>query len=380
MLTLEFEMLKMTEYVAREGREYTVNSGTQASRKRVPDTRLYRDSGQKKMTRHHLTIPDDLAGKRLDQALAALLPAYSRSRLKGWILAGEVTVDGQPVTPRTTVRAGQCAVVNVVIEVCETSQPEPIGLAVVFEDDEVLVIDKPAGLVVHPGAGNPTGTLLNGLLHHAPVLANLPRSGILHRLDKDTSGLLLVAKTLPAHTQLVRDLQERTITREYRAVCTGRVTAGGHVDAPVGRHATQRTRMAVTDKGKPAVTHYRVLTRFATHTFVALRLETGRTHQIRVHMAHIRHALAGDPVYGGRLKIPAGTSPALEAVLRGFSRQALHASRLAFRHPVSGETVSCSAPLPPDFLHLLSALAEDARTPRDAAAWEDMQWPRPRSN
>lgn len=331
--------------------------------------------------RYNLTISEDLAGKRLDQVLAALLPDYSRSRLKTWILAGEVTVDGGTATPRARVQAGQRVDVNAVIEVQEASQPEPIRLDVVFEDDAVLVINKPAGLVVHPGAGNPAGTLLNGLLHHAADLASLPRSGILHRLDKDTSGLLLVARTLPAHTRLVRDLQDRAITREYRAVCTGRITAGGHVDAPIGRHVTQRTRMAVTDKGKPAVTHYRVLERFAAHTFLALRLETGRTHQIRVHMAHVRHALVGDPAYGGRLKIPAGTSPALETTLRGFCRQALHASRLAFRHPLSGETVECRAPLPRDFENLLSVLADgiDDET-RDVSDWDRMTWPRPTSS
>lgn len=332
-------------------------------------------------TRYNLTIPEDLEGKRLDQALAALLPDYSRSRLKAWIVAGEVTVDGGIAAPRAKVRAGQCIDVNVVMEVQETSRPEPIALKIAFEDDDVLVIDKPARLVVHPGAGNPSGTLMNGLLHHAPDLASLPRSGILHRLDKDTSGLLLVAKTLPAHTRLVRDLQNRDITREYRAVCNGRVTAGGHVDAPIGRHATQRTRMAVTDKGKPAVTHYRVLERFAAHTFLALRLESGRTHQIRVHMAHVRHALVGDPVYGGRLRIPAGTSVELETTLRAFYRQALHASRLAFSHPLSGETVECHSPLPGDVSGLLSALASDiGAEARKVDDWNRMAWPQPKSN
>jgi 23S rRNA pseudouridine1911/1915/1917 synthase len=330
---------------------------------------------------YKLTIPAELAGKRLDQALATLLPDYSRSRLKAWILAGEIMLDGETATPRTKVRADQRIDVHAVIEVQETSQPEPIALEVVYEDDEVLVIDKPAGLVVHPGAGNPTGTLLNGLLHHAPELANLPRSGILHRLDKDTSGLLLIVKTLPAHTKLVRALQDREIMREYRAVCTGRVTAGGHVDAPIGRHVSQRTRQAVTDKGKQAVTHYRVLARFAAHSFLALRLDTGRTHQIRVHMTHIRHALAGDPVYGGRLKIASGTSPELEAVLRGFTRQALHASRLAFTHPVSAETIECHAPLPADMVGLLSALAIDGADPKLVeAGWDDMTWPQPISS
>jgi 23S rRNA pseudouridine1911/1915/1917 synthase len=327
---------------------------------------------------HILTIPAELAGKRLDQALAALLPDYSRSRLKAWILAGEVTVDGESTTPRTKVRPDQRVDVRAVLETQEKSQPEPITLAVVYEDDEVLVIDKPAGLVVHPGAGNPTGTLLNGLLHHAPALASLPRSGILHRLDKDTSGLLLVTKTIPAHTRLVQDLQDRAITREYRAVCMGKVTAGGHVDAPVGRHVSQRTRQAVTDKGKPAVTHYRVLARFAAHSFLALRLDTGRTHQIRVHMAHIRHALVGDPAYGGRLKIAAGTSSELENVLRDFHRQALHASRLSFTHPKSGETIECFAPLPAGMVGLLSALAVDGADPKlVGAGWDDMEWPQP---
>ena len=330
-------------------------------------------------TKYNLTIPEELAGKRLDQALAVLLPDYSRSRLKSWILAGEVMVDGASVAPRIKVLAGQRVDVNAVIEIQERSQPEPIELAIVFEDDDVLVINKPAGLVVHPGAGNPAGTLLNGLLHHSADLATIPRSGILHRLDKDTSGLLLVAKTLPAHTRLVPDVQDRAITREYRAVCTGRVTAGGHIDAPIGRHATQRTRMAVTDKGKPAVTHYRVLARFAAHSFLAMRLDTGRTHQIRVHMMHIRHALVGDPVYGGRLKIPAGTSPELTTTLRGFNRQALHASRLAFRHPLSGETIECHAPLADDFAHLLMALDADMDKPV-GPAWDGMTWPQPASN
>ncbi len=328
---------------------------------------------------HNLTIPEALAGKRLDQALAILLPDYSRSRLKGWILAGAVTVDGEKTAPRAKVLAGQQVDVNAVVEVQQRASPEPIDLTVVFEDETVLVINKPAGLVVHPGAGNPAGTLLNGLLHHSADLADIPRSGILHRLDKDTSGLLLVAKTLPAHTRLVQDLQDRAITREYRAVCTGCMTAGGHVDAPIGRHATQRIRMAVTDKGRPATTHYRVLARFAAHTFLAVRLDTGRTHQIRVHMAHIRHALVGDPVYGGRLKIPAGTSPALMDTLRGFNRQALHASRLAFRHPQSGETIECHAPLADDFAQLLAALGADSGKP-GAGKWDDLAWPQPVSS
>jgi 23S rRNA pseudouridine1911/1915/1917 synthase len=233
----------------------------------------------------------------------------------------------------------------------------------------LIVINKPAGLVVHPGAGNPGGTLLNGLLHHAPELATLPRAGILHRLDKDTSGLLLIARSVAAHTRLVRALEQREIRREYRAVCNDRLTAGATVDAPIGRHRTQRTRMAVTDSGKPAVTHYRVLTRFAAHTFIAVRLETGRTHQIRVHLAYQQHPLVGDPVYGGRLRIPQGASPALADALRGFRRQALHASDLAFLHPVVNTQMSFHAPLPEDLLGLLRALDDQAGTDFEALQW-----------
>jgi 23S rRNA pseudouridine1911/1915/1917 synthase len=225
-------------------------------------------------------------------------------------------------------------------------------------------------LVVHPGAGNPAGTLMNGLLHHAPELESLPRAGILHRLDKDTSGLLVVARSIPAHTRLVRALEDRLIRREYRAVCNDRLTAGETVDAPIGRHRTQRTRMAVIDSGRPAITHYRVLARFAAHTFIAVRLETGRTHQIRVHLAHRQHSLVGDPVYGGRLRIPRGSSETLAEALRSFKRQALHASDLGFEHPVSGEPMQFHAPLPQDMLDLLHAMAEGSN-----ANFEAMQWP-----
>jgi 23S rRNA pseudouridine1911/1915/1917 synthase len=326
-------------------------------------------------TQHDALIPDELNGKRLDQALAIMFPDYSRSRLKEWILAGHVTVDGAASTPRAQVRPGQRVALTVEMEVRETAGAEPMALTVVFEDDDLLLIDKPAGLVVHPGAGNPTGTLMNGLLHHAPDLATLPRSGILHRLDKETSGLLLVAKTLVAHTHLVRDLQEREITREYRGVCAGRLTAGGHVDAPIGRHATNRTRMAVTDRGRPAVTHYRVLRKFSAHTFLALRLETGRTHQIRVHMAHQRHALVGDPAYGGRLKIPAGSNDKFANALRIMRRQALHACRIGFLHPIDQRPLQFQSALPADFTALLDALATADGTAVDADQWDKMQWP-----
>jgi len=332
---------------------------------------------------HELTIPLELDGKRLDQALAELLPEYSRSRLKSWILGGHVWIDGSQPAPRTRVKSGQQVLMTAVLEIQEEAKPEAMELALVFEDEALLVIDKPAGLVVHPGAGNATGTLMNGLLHHSPDLAALPRSGILHRLDKDTSGLLLVAKTIPAHTRLVQDLQDRAITREYRGLCIGRLTAGGKIDAPIGRHPTQRTRMAVTERGRPAVTHYRILARFAAQTFIALRLETGRTHQIRVHMAHIRHGLIGDRTYGGRLMVPAGASSELASALRSFSRQALHASRLAFRHPLSEQTLDFQAPLPQDFVDLLLALDSDEQSnaqPGDPGRWDRMRWPEPESS
>ena len=321
---------------------------------------------------HQITIPEELQGKRLDQALAQLFPDYSRSRIKEWILAGHVTLDGEQPAPRSRVDTGQQVILNAAIERPETVRPQPMELNVVFEDDAVLVIDKPAGLVVHPGTGNLDGTLVNGLLDHVSALAALPRSGLLHRLDKDTSGLLLVAKTVPAHTRLVRDLQERRIAREYRGICEGRLTAGGHIDAPIGRHPTQRTRMAVVTRGRPSVTHYRILERFPAHTYLAIRLETGRTHQIRVHMAHLHHALFGDPVYGQRLKIPAGMSPECADVLRSFARQALHACRLAFEHPLEQRSMKFVSALPADLTKVLQAMAgSDKRTAR----FDEMKWP-----
>jgi len=328
---------------------------------------------------HEATIPAELDGKRLDQALALLFPDYSRSRLKEWVLAGDVEVDGRREAPRARVRTGQSVTLAARQDARETASAESIELSIVHEDEDVLLIDKPAGLVVHPGAGNPSGTLLNGLLHHAPRLATLPRCGILHRLDKDTTGLLLVAKSPLAHTRLVRDLQEREITREYRGICNDRLTAGGRIDAPVGRHPTQRTRMAIVQRGREAVTNYRVLNRFVAHTFCGMRLETGRTHQIRVHFAHARHPLVGDPVYGGRLKIPPGASGRLAAALRGFGRQALHASRIGFRHPASADPLEFQAPLPVDMLALLRALADDAGDhERDNDdVWDEMAWPQP---
>lgn len=311
--------------------------------------------------KHRKTIPGDLAGLRLDQALARMFPDYSRSRLKSWLLDGAVLVDGAVLKPRDRVEGGEEVLLTAAPEIAVTSEAEALALQIALEDEAVLVINKPAGLVVHPGAGNLSGTLLNGLLHHVPALAELPRAGIIHRIDKETTGLLLVAKTLPAHTALVRALAERRVSRQYVAICNGVLTGGGRIDAPIGRHPVDRKRMAVMEDGKPAVTRYTVAERFRGHTRVKVELETGRTHQIRVHFAHQRRALLGDPVYGGRLSLPAGASEPLIAALRGFRRQALHAARLGFAHPVTGQPVEVEAPLPADLAELLEVLREDAR-------------------
>ena len=305
------------------------------------------------------TIPIELAGKRLDQALAQLFPEYSRSRLKAWLLDGAIRVDGASPRPRDPVLGGEQVALNAKAEVVVAAEAEPLPLDVVHEDESIIVINKPAGLVVHPGAGNPASTLMNGLLHHAPELHELPRAGIIHRLDKDTSGLLIVARTLRAHTALVRLLADREISRMYLAVCNGVLTGGGTINAAIGRHRVDRKRMSIRDDGKAAVTHFTVKERLAAHTYVDVRLETGRTHQIRVHFAHRRHALVGDAVYGGRLALPPGAGDKLIAALRGFRRQALHATRLEFAHPGSGEELSFEVAPPSDFNGLLAALRND---------------------
>jgi 23S rRNA pseudouridine1911/1915/1917 synthase len=307
------------------------------------------------------TVPVELAGLRLDQALARMFPEYSRSRLKEWLLAGAISIDGAAKRPRDAVSGGETVEFTPLAETEVQAAAEPMSLDVVFEDDDLLVVNKPAGLVVHPGAGNPAGTLMNGLLHHAPQLEEVPRAGIVHRIDKDTSGLLLVAKTLAAHTALVRQLADRQISRNYLAVCNGVLTGGGTIDAPIARHPVDRRRMSVQDRGKPAVTHYTVLERFRAFTYIRATLETGRTHQIRVHFAWRRHPLVGDPVYGGRLALPAGASDALVDMLRSFRRQALHATRLACQHPASGKRIELEVPPPDDFKALLEVLREDMR-------------------
>lgn len=305
-------------------------------------------------------IPYACSGMRLDQALAELLPAYSRNRLQQWLKAGQLRVDGQIRRPRDPVVGGEIVSGEWVLEVETAAVAQDIPLTIRYEDADLLVIDKPAGLVAHPAAGNRDGTLVNALLHHAPELAALPRAGLVHRLDKDTTGLLVVARRLRAHAALVEQLQARTIERDYLAVVNGVPVAGGTVDAPVGRHPVDRQRMAVTPGGKPAVTHYRVLSRFRAHALLRIKLETGRTHQIRVHMAHIRFPLLGDRVYGGRPRVPSGASPRCIETIQQFRRQALHAERLALTHPATGERLEWRAELPSDLVELLAVLSENA--------------------
>jgi len=304
-------------------------------------------------------VPSDLGGQRLDQVAAQLFDEYSRSRLSGWIKDGRLTVDGAVLRPRDVVHSG--AVLNLQAE--QEAQGEwvaqDIALNIVYEDEHILVIDKPAGLVVHPAAGHADGTLLNALLHHVPDIINVPRAGIVHRLDKDTTGLMVVAKTLQAQTKLVDQLQKRTVSRIYECICIGVITSGSTIDAPIGRSSANRQRMAVIDGGKPAVTHYRVLERFRSHTHVRVKLETGRTHQIRVHMTHVGYPLIGDPLYAGRFRIPPAASPTLVQTLKEFPRQALHARFLELEHPATGQRMKWVSPLPEDLVWMLSLLRQD---------------------
>ncbi|HCX33182.1 MAG TPA: RNA pseudouridine synthase [Rhodocyclaceae bacterium] len=317
-----------------------------ASRPDSPSPETARDYSAGRPAPVVLRVGAECAGMRLDQALARMLPQHSRSRLQAWVRAGKVRVDERAAAPRMRVWGGEGILVMPEPEPAQAARrPEPIALEVIYEDDVLLVLDKPAGLVVHPGAGNPSGTLLNALLYHAPQLAGLPRAGIVHRLDKDTSGLLVVARTLEAQTDLVRQLQARTVKRRYLAVVLGAPAPRGVVDAALGRHPTHRTRMAVVAGGRAARTHYRVLERFADASLVECALETGRTHQIRVHMASIGHPLLGDPVYGPR-----------RSRGEGFSRQALHAWRLALRHPASGRLMQWECAPPADLRELIERL------------------------
>jgi len=305
-------------------------------------------------------VPDAAAGRRFDAVVAELFPEFSRSRLSLWIKSGDLLLDGRTVRGRDPVRGGEAVSLTAVLDVQTQAEAEDIALDVLYEDAQVIVLNKPAGLVVHPGAGNPTGTLVNALLHLDPSLVALPRAGIVHRLDKDTSGVMVVARTLQAHTSLVAQLSERGVHRQYLAIVVGALVSGGTATGAIERHPHDRIRMAVRDDGRDAVTHYRLRERFRAHTALECRLETGRTHQIRVHMAHLKHPIVGDPVYGGSLKLPKGATPELIEALRGFRRQALHAETLEFQHPATGEPVRSTAPVPADMLHLLQTLRDDA--------------------
>lgn len=301
-------------------------------------------------------VPIECANKRLDQVLAILFTEYSRSRLKEWIEQGLVLVNGQRLRPKDKLAGLER------IEILDTPipsvewVPEVIPLNIVFQDEHLLIVDKPMGFVVHPATGNPSGTLVNALLHLFPELSQLPRAGIVHRLDKDTTGLLVVARTLEAHQALTEDLQARAVSREYEAIVGGRMPSGGTVEAPIGRHPKDRKRMAVNEQGKPAITHYRVIKRFTAHTHLQIKLETGRTHQIRVHMAHIQYPIVGDKTYGGRLRVPPACDEQLLDCLKNFKRQALHARRLSFKHPIREEVLSFESPLPTDMQGLIEVL------------------------
>lgn len=309
-----------------------------------------------------ITIPDHLGGMRLDQALAKLLPDYSRTQLQTWIKSGEITVNGKSAKVKDTVIGGESVTLSASLKQQPVWDAEAISLNIVYEDDALLVINKPVGMVVHPAAGHMKSTLLNALLHHAPALQELPRAGILHRLDKDTSGLLVIAKTHTALMKLNKQLKARTMTRIYQAIVFGVLTSGGCVDQPIGRHPIKRKSMGVIETGKPAVTHYRVMERYRAHTRIKVQLETGRTHQIRVHMAYVQHPLLGDQTYGGRLQLPKGATPELIQQLRQFKRQALHACELGLIHPVTEEAMTWQAPIPEDMQILIETLKKDAAT------------------
>ena len=307
------------------------------------------------------SIPLEAAGRRFDAALAELFPEYSRSRLSAWIKAGDVLLDGVQVIPRHILHGGEVVELNVRLQREVKANPEDIDLDIRYEDEEVIIVNKPPGLIAHPGAGNPDGTLQNALLHHDPGLAGIPRAGLVHRLDKNTSGLMVVARSLRAHTSLVEQLSARSVHRQYEALVYGAMVAGGKIDQPIGRHPVDRLRQAVREDGRDAVTHYRVREKFRAMTLVECRLETGRTHQIRVHMAHVRHPIVGDLSYGN-LRLPKAATPELIEALRSFRRQALHAEKLEFAHPGSGETMTFEVARPADMEALISTVRDDSKS------------------
>jgi 23S rRNA pseudouridine1911/1915/1917 synthase len=303
------------------------------------------------------TFDEKVYGKRLDLALSETFEEYSRSRIQDWVKQGFVKVNDEVITSNKHKMAGfELVEVNAEVEVAGDWEAEAIELNIVYEDDDLLVVNKPTGLVVHPGAGNQQGTMVNALLHHVPELQNLPRAGIIHRLDKETTGLLVVAKTIGAHTSLVDQLQKREFTREYDALVNRVMVSGNSIDAPIGRHPTKRTAMAVIPDGRRAITHFRVAEKFLDHTHLKLRLETGRTHQIRVHMSYLKFPIVGDPLYSGRYRVPNRITPELKEILGKFKRQALHASLLGLKHPTTGDYIEWTAPMPADMQKLRDAL------------------------
>ena len=308
----------------------------------------------------NIVIPNRLIGQRLDSALATMLPDYSRSKITSWVRSGRALVNDKAFKAKEKVNGGEVVALSIIQEKSNAWLGEDIPIDVVYEDDDIIVLNKPVGLVTHPGAGNWTGTLANALLHYEPALATLDRAGIVHRLDKNTSGLMVVARSELAQKNLVEQLQTHVVSREYSAIVYGHMISGGSVDAPIGRDPKDRIRQAVVEEGegKEAVTHYRVIDRFKHHTHVKCILETGRTHQIRVHMAYVEHPLIADPMYGGKIRFPKKAEEELKDVLKGFNRQALHAKKLTLMHPISGEEMSWEAPLPKDLDDLLKALAK----------------------
>jgi 23S rRNA pseudouridine1911/1915/1917 synthase len=313
-----------------------------------------------------ITVDEKLAEVRIDKAISSILKEFSRMNIKQWINSGNILVNQEKVEPKTKLIIGQIVSIEPIFEDRKETVSEAMDLSIVFEDDHMIIINKPHGLVVHPGTGNMEGTLQNGLLHHHPALSKLPRAGLIHRLDKNTSGLLIIAKTNQSYNALVSDLQERLITREYRAICLGVMTSGGTVDANLSRDPNNRIRFKIMNQGKRAVTHYRVLKKFKNHTFLGLRLETGRTHQIRAHLAHIQYPLIGDPLYGGRFFTPKGAKEDLILKLKNFKRQALHACLLSFNHPIEKRKVKFESTLPTDMESILLEMSEGSLTKESA--------------